>query len=102
MALMLHLLLSQASVDTTDPPATWVSAPLRQIPLGPGAPPAPPSDLAVASEVTPHYLSLALRLPNAATSAQRSRGQRGVSIDLILDTGATGLNLEMDDRPPKV
>ena len=40
-------------------------------------------------EGPPHYLALSLRLPAAATSAQRSRGQRGVSIDLILDTGAT-------------
>jgi hypothetical protein len=68
------------------PPPSWVAAPLRRIPLGPYAPPssstAPMADSAAV--LPPHYLALALRLPNAATPGQRSRGQRGVSIDLIL------------------
>ena len=46
--------------------------------------------MAVYQAPPPHYRALSLRLPAAATSAQRSRGQRGVSIDLILDCAQNG------------
>ena len=35
------------------------------------------------------YLALSLRFPNAATAAQRKRGETGVSLDFVVDTGAT-------------
>ena len=35
------------------------------------------------------FLAIALRFPNASTSGQRERGERGVSLDFLLDTAST-------------
>ena len=76
--LVLCLPPSLEAIEVTPP--LYISAPLKRVPS-----PLPPSSPLLA----PHYLSLALRLPHAATSSQRRDGKTGITIDLILDTGST-------------
>ena len=56
---------------------SWVEAPLKRASAGPMLPGGN------------SYLLLGLRFPYAATVRQRKEGQRGVSLDFVVDTGST-------------